>query len=245
MAQLIEKKLPNDSLYPELARHYHLAGDIQRAFKYSILAGQFCLDRQAVAEASPYFELAVELTGKDPALIGERPKALEGLADCYITKDKVRADTIFEECIAQSHDPKDLSRLQRKQAECWLPNALGRGDASKANQLLEKASGCASIDPIEMGEIEVLRGQVARMTGDIEDMRKHFTLAKDMFIRSGRMTRVADLTFLEVLVSIQYAEVALANEKLAELRKINTGIDSNRTDAEVSMCQGTLALSAR
>ena len=54
------------------------------------------------------------------------------------------------------------------------------------------------------------------------------------------MTRMADLTFMEVLTSIQTVDAARANQRLAELRAINTGIDSNRTDAQVMMCQGAL-----
>ena len=240
VAQLLERKLPNDSLYPDLARHYHMAGDTPRAVKYSLLAGQFCLDRQVVAEASTHFELAVELSGKEPSLVEERPRALEGLADCYITRDKTRADALFEECLSIFHEPRDKARIQRKQAECWLPNALGKGDGGKAQHLLDMAQGAAGIEPVELAEIEVLRGHMARLSGDLEGMRQHFSEAKGQFTKLGLMTKLADVTFIEVLTSMQTANAAQANERLAELRRINTGIDSNRTDAQVLMCQGTL-----
>ena len=240
VAQLLEKKLPNESLYPDLARHYHLAGDAQRAVKYSLLAGQFCLDRQVVAEASSHFELAVELAGKEVSLVEERPRAMEGLADCYVTRDRARADALFEECLTIYHEPRDRARIHRKHAECWLPNALGRGDGNKALQLLDMAQSLTDVEEIELAEIEALHGHLARLNGDLAGMDQHFTEAKQAFAKQGRMTRMADVTFIEVLTAIQIADIIRANEQLAELRRINTGIDSNRTDAQVMMCQGAL-----
>jgi tetratricopeptide (TPR) repeat protein len=239
VAQLLEKKLPNESLYPELSRHYNMAGDSQKAVKYSLLAGQFCLDRQAVAEASTHFELAVELTGKDQAMVEFRPQALEGLADCYITKDKVRADALFEECLSIYHAPKDMARIHRKQAECWLQNALGRGDADKASQHIDQAHGGEG-EPLEKAEIEVLLGHISRYNGDFDNMTKHFVAAKNAFAQISMMTKVADVTFIEILMAMQIADIIRANELLAKLRQLNTGIDSNRTDAQVMMCQGAL-----
>ncbi|MCU0861241.1 MAG: AAA family ATPase, partial [Methanomassiliicoccales archaeon] len=135
--QLLEKKLPNESLYPDLARHFHMAGEAQKAVKFSILAGQFCLDRQVVDEALGYFSLAAELASKDQALAEERPKAMEGLADCYVTRDKTKADALFQECLQSYQDKGALARVRRKQAECWLQSALGMGDGTKARELIE------------------------------------------------------------------------------------------------------------
>jgi len=239
-AQILEKKLPNDSLYPELARHYNLAGDVPRAVKYSLLAGQFCLDRQVVDEASRYFELGVELSGKEQSLVADKPRALEGLADCYVTRDRARADALFEECLALYHEDKAKARVRRKQAECWLQNALGRGDGARAAHLLEMVEECTDLDAGEKGEVEALRGQLVRFDGDLEGMKLRFSNAKETFRRQGMMTRLADLVFLEIIVAVQTAQVSHAKELLAELRRINTGIDSNRTDAEVMMGQGVL-----
>jgi hypothetical protein len=238
--QMMEKKLPNESLYPDLARHFNMAGDAPKAVKYSILAGQFSLDRQVVEEAFRYFELAVELTGKEQSLKEERPRALEGLADCYTTRDKARADSLFEECLALYHEDKERARVHRKQAECWLQNALGKGDGTKARDLLERAEGFPGSDLSEKGEIELLKGQLARFDGDLELMERLFSNAKELFKQSGSMTRLADTLFLEILAAIQIAKIGWANELLSQLRQINTGIDSNRTDAEIMMCQGAL-----
>jgi len=240
VALLLEKKFPNESLFPDLARHYNMAGDAQRAVKYSLLAGRFCLDRQVVDEASSHFELAVEITGKESSLVQERPQALEGLADCYITRDRAHADALFEECLASYSEPRDRARVYRKQAECWLPNALGRGDGSKALQLLDQSQGAIEVGSMEQAEIEALRGHLARLNGDPVGMRHHFDAAKQLFTKQGKTTSLADLTFVEILCAIQSADVLRANEGLTELRKINTGIDSNRTDAQVMICHGTL-----
>jgi tetratricopeptide (TPR) repeat protein len=71
-------------------------------------------------------------------------------------------------------------------------------------------------------------------------MRLHLKAGKEIFRKVGNGKRVADLTFLDLYTSIQTAEVTAAKEQLAELRRINGGIDSNLTDAEAIMCQGML-----
>ena len=76
------------------------------------------------------------------------------MADCYVTRDIIRADAIYSEILAQNQDLKVEARVQRKQAECWKPNALGKGDASKALHFLDRAEGCEEAEPSERGEIE-------------------------------------------------------------------------------------------
>ncbi len=91
-----------------------------------------------------------------------------------------------------------------------------------------------------MAEIEVLRGHLARFSGDLEGMRQHFTEAKSSFAKMGLMTKLADVTFIEVLTTLQTRIRSEPANAWHELRQINTGIDSNRTDAQVMMCQGVL-----
>ncbi len=237
---LLEKQLPNDALLADLAKHFHLAGDYPKAIRYSISVGQFCLDRHVMAEALPYFELVVELSSKDPGLIGEKLKGLEGMADCYVTRDIIRADAIYSEILAQNQDLKVEARVQRKQAECWKPNALGKGDASKALHFLDRAEGCEEAEPSERGEIEAIRAEIALMSGDLDGTRLHLDAGKEIFRKTEKRKRVADLTFMEMYASVLTSDVGNAKAQLAELRKINSGIDSNLTDAEAMMCQGML-----
>jgi tetratricopeptide (TPR) repeat protein len=192
-----------------------------------------------VEEAFRYFELAVGLSKKEPGATQERARTLEGLADCYLTRDKAKADELFDECqVSYGDDEKAKARVRRKQAECWLQNGLGRGNGERARQLLELAQSSGISDPEERAEVEVLKGQLARFDGDVASMSEHFASARESFKLLGRMTRVADLTYLELLVSIQMADTVKAHLLLEDLRRINTGIDSNRTDAEILLCQG-------
>jgi len=98
---------------------------------------------------------------------------LEGMADCYVTRDIIRADAIYSEILAQNQDLKVEARVQRKQAECWKPNALGKGDASKALHFLDRAEGCEEAEPSERGEIEAIRAEIALMSGDLDGTRLH------------------------------------------------------------------------
>ena len=240
IGQLLEKQLPNDALLPDLAKHFHLAGDSSKAIHYSLLVGQFCLDRHVISEALPCFELALELSAKDASLVNEKLRGMEGMADCYVTRDVVRADTLYEQVLLLNQDLKVEARVHRKQAECWKPNALGKGDAAKALHLLDRAESCEEADPSERGEIEAIRAEVALMSGDLDGMRLHASAGKEIFRKVNKKKRVADLTFLELCASILIADLTTAKEQLVELRKINSGIDSNLTDSEAMMCQGML-----
>jgi predicted ATPase len=161
IGEMLESRLPDETLYGELSAHFLNANIPDKCLKYSLLAGESCIRRDAMPEAIPYFKRAVDIaedTADDKeALL----KALDELGIANVELGNYQSALLsFEEYLRLSTNPRDRARVLRRSAECWLPTRLGMGDPSKSLDLLQKAEECGDIDPLEKNEILNLRAML-------------------------------------------------------------------------------------
>ncbi len=186
VGNLIERQLPNDSLYPELAMHFYSSQDGPKAFKYSLSAGKFCRDAFALHEAVQHYQRALELDTGGAEEIPARIEALEGLADVLgESGDAESAAKNFEKALLNPLTGAQRSRILAKLAMCYAPQRLGRGDKSKSLQLAAEARAIPEIEAKTEATLGSLLAAIAMFGQDWEEAKRQALLSVDAFRRAG------------------------------------------------------------
>lgn len=142
-AEYLDEEMP-DSNY-ELAFHFHLAGEIEKASTYAVLAANQARRRNALEVAIFYYEIAME----NPHYAHDW-ELKEQLADCrMLMGDYPRAFQLYQNTFQQANKKLDQARLLGKLGELY--QKMGQvGGASqailKAIQLLD-----AGLPPTTVG----------------------------------------------------------------------------------------------
>jgi tetratricopeptide (TPR) repeat protein len=109
----------------QLARHFHEAGDDQRALKYYTQAGDRAVRLYAYEEARQFLQRALKLSEADDSLLEQRTELLENLADVQgLQGDSPDAIPLYQEALDLRHsveggDKWTTIRLHRKIGETW------------------------------------------------------------------------------------------------------------------------------
>jgi tetratricopeptide (TPR) repeat protein len=109
----------------QLARHFHEAGDEQRALKYYTQAGDRAVRMYAYGEARQFLQKALKLSEADDSLLEQRIELLEKLADVHgLESDSPDAIPLYQEALdlrksVGGGDKWTSIRLHRKIGEMW------------------------------------------------------------------------------------------------------------------------------
>ncbi|MDD1747308.1 MAG: AAA family ATPase, partial [Methanomassiliicoccales archaeon] len=236
---LIERQLPNDTLYPQLAVHFSSAADNPKAVKYSFLAGKFCMDRWAVAEAKPHFEKALEIGPQVEGFESYRIDAMEGLGDALKEEGEAAAAAKMYECILQQRT-EGLQRVRtlRKLAFLWSPLVLGTGSKEKALEFTEAARAVPEIDADEEGEIASLLTVMAMLEGDYEEAKRQAKLSEEGFRQAGELKKLSLQLLYNADVFLSTGEIEEVFRLLREAEELNRTSPDPLTGMEVDFHLG-------
>jgi tetratricopeptide (TPR) repeat protein len=243
IGEMLESRLPNETLYGELSAHFLNANIPGKCSKYSLSAGESCIRRYAMPEAIPYFQrvvdIAKEATTDNEALL----KALEGLGIANEELCNYQSALLsFDEFLRLSTNPKDRARVLRRSAECWLPTRLGMGDPSKSIDLLQKADECGDIDPHEKCEILSLRAMMALWQGQFDVAEKYCTIAEESLEEIDSYDMLALQLTDHVSIYLSQGLVKEALEKAEKAMEAHLKSPSKRGELEVNHYLGVTHL---
>lgn len=147
-----------EEAYATLARHYHLASQVEQARHYAELAGDRSMRLHAFGEAVRHYELAIELAGPDPALEGRLRSKLA---------DALGGFSRYPEAIEQAERAVPLCRAAgdwKRLARAYVVGAVVRWQVGR---LRESVGWCyQGLEALQSGpdlpEVGHLYHQVAR-----------------------------------------------------------------------------------
>jgi tetratricopeptide (TPR) repeat protein len=198
VGQILEKRLPNDLLYPELAVHFYSAKEGERAMKYSFLAGQFCLGKHAPNEAALFYKRVLELGTSVPGFEQYRLPAIEGLGDAgreggMTPKERY---SYYEQFLTLNEDRKAKARVLVKSAECW--DQFGLGDVDMGMAFLNEAESCPEIEPLDLAMSELSKASFLYNDKRFDESLKPLAKAMVFFRETGNSFSLLEGMHLEV-----------------------------------------------
>lgn len=220
VAENIERQTLNETTYGSLSLHFHRAGIRPKCLTYSLQAAQDCLARFSLNEAATYFERALSVAEDDPSFLDKKLEALEGLGDAYLglgRPDSSRASygNFFRVC----ENRRDKARVLRKAAQ----SAEIR---MEAEQLLDQAERCSDIEPIEIGRIKRLRGQLTAASGPAVDAERIYAEAVRLFRESEAHEDLARTLLCLSDLYLQQGQVRDAIDKAEEAARLYSSAKS-------------------
>ena len=234
VGRIIEKELPNDALYPDLALHFYSADDAPKAMKYSSLAGEFLMKREAVAEAIPHFERALEIGPKVEGFEASRLSATEGLGDAYYGMGNFEAAAkLFEGILQTSPVGNKKATVLRKLAECWSPLKMGEGNKTKAMQLIEEARAVEGIEPNELGMIANMLTVFNALEGNWDESIKQGNIAVESYREAKNTIGLAIQLMINSDVHISTGEIEMALGLLREAEELNRSMNNPFVQSEI------------
>lgn len=192
IGRALESRMPNDALLMELSNHFCIAGENKMCIRYSLMAGEDCLKRYALAEAIPYLERVINRGRDRPENLEEHLRALEGLGTVHVEFCNYKtAVKYFEEFIANTRNERDRARVLRREAECWVSTRLGKGDNTRFEELVRSAESIPEIDANDVGEILSMKSMISMWEGRLDEADKLMTRAEEIFRSIGNQDRLA------------------------------------------------------
>jgi len=221
IGEALENRLPNDGLLLELSNHFCTAGMNDKCVRYSLLAGESCLQRYSLPEAVPYLERVENRAKNDPNKLQEHLRALESLGTVHVELCNYKtAVSYFREFISNSGSERDKARVLRKEAECWVSTRLGKGDNSRFEELVRKAESIPEIDANDIGEIMSMRAMISMWEGRLDDANQYMTEAEETFKSSGNEDRLALQYAYHVVIPISKGLISEAIGKAKDVMSI-------------------------
>jgi len=218
VAQVLEGRLPDESLYGELSVHFCNAGEDSKCLKYSLLAGQSCIKRFATVEAIPYFQRVIEVAKDNPSFLEDKWHALEGLGDANKAIGLYDlAISFYDNFLRLCRSSRDVVRVLRKSSECWLP--ARKSNPSKVVDLLNQAESIGDVEAVELGRIKKVRGTLAAYMGKFSEAERFYSEAEKLFEEAGATEDLA-LTLLDY--DELYLSLGLGKEGLEKGKRAAT-----------------------
>lgn len=240
---LIERQLPNEVLYPDLAFHFYSAKESDKAMRYSYEAGRFCLKNHALLEAIPNFERVLELGPKTKDFEEFKLPATEGLGDAFESGgDVASAAKLYEGMLEAQISGIQRVRVLRKLATCWMPQRLGKGGSDRALAYISMAQVMPEMDALEEGEIYSLLRVLATSESNWEEARRLGMAAEDGFRRAKNQNELIIQLVYNSSTLITTGEIEMALEKLQEADELNQALQDMDIKMEWHMHIGTVYL---
>lgn len=218
VGDFLERRLPAEAHYGELAFHFERAEEKGKTLKYSLLAGESCLRSMAMSESLPFFQKVVEEAGEGEKYHRCRLRALEGLGTAHLELSNYASSAdCFDRLLALSPEPRMRARALRKKAECYGPTRLGKGSSEALLHLVEEAERIPEIEAAEMGEIWHYRAMVTTWEGRPEEASMYAKESERVFRESGPIERLAIQLTYNLTIDITIGDVGLAIDKAREI----------------------------
>ena len=161
----------------DLAFHYTQAGNLEKAVKYSLMAGQEALARFSNTEALKHFNYILQAISENSEDRNALETALEGLAESYfgmsMFKEAIRT---FEQLSTMTTGVVRIRALRRA-----MDAAFFQGDFVHLLELTKKAGACSNVDRLEHARVLMNRGRAVVFLGDYTAGREDFEKALQVF----------------------------------------------------------------
>ncbi|MGA3111228.1 MAG: AAA family ATPase [Candidatus Bathyarchaeia archaeon] len=140
----------------DLAYHYAMADNKEKAVKYALVAGEDALARWSNQEAIKHFTYVLESVSENPENSETRRKAQEGLGDAYYANSMFKEATRTFENIGKNEMGVVKLRALRKGME----SAFQYMDMRHLMELVKEAEPYADVDRLENARILMNRARV-------------------------------------------------------------------------------------
>lgn len=192
VAMTLEKALPDNTLLSSLSWHFCKAREREKCLSYSIMAGESFMLESYFSEGITHFKRALESVPDDEGHLSQKRKVLEGLGDAYREQClSAKSMEFYDLLLKITDDPRDRARVLWKSAENWNPSNLGKGDLTRAMELLKEAESSPSLAPEDMANIEYQKA-FALYYQDLERASVSIRRAIDLYAKAGNEERMME-----------------------------------------------------
>ena len=149
-----------------LAYHYVQSGNILKALKYSLEAGEDALARFSNTEAIKHFKYTLDTVSDAPEFANERTVAREGLGDSFFAKG------LFEEALKAFEllgNSAESGIVRLRALRKAIVASRWRGDLLHSLELARKASEYASFDRLEYARVLMNKGWASCLRGNAKE----------------------------------------------------------------------------
>ena len=161
----------------DLAYHYTQAGNLEKAIKYSLVAGKEALAGFSNAEALKHFTYILQAISEKSEYKNERETALEGLAESFFSMSRFKeAIETFEQLSNIATNVVRLRALRRA-----MDAAFFQGDFAHLLELTKKTETFVDVDRLEHARVLMNRGRAVVFLGNYFAGRKDFEDALQIF----------------------------------------------------------------
>jgi KaiC/GvpD/RAD55 family RecA-like ATPase/tetratricopeptide (TPR) repeat protein len=201
----------------EIARHYIQAGNIEKAVKYSLVAGEDALAKFSNLEAIKHFSYVLDSVEDSPENIDTRSIALERLGDAYFANCRFKeAINIFERLATYATDKARL-RAYRKAMDSVF---FGPNDSKQILELAKRAEPYATFDRLESARIRFHKASGLKIDRRKEEMDKALRVLEEEYSLPD-IARVLEAdAFLEVTWGSQKKGLSAAQRSIAMTKEL-------------------------
>ena len=157
----------------ELAYHYVLSQNTQKAIKYSLLAGKNALARYSNAEAIKHFNFVIQTVEEKQKFVPEKIEAIEGLGDAFYANsmftDALKA---YEQLSSMASGAVRLRALRKA-----MDAAFFEGDTIHLLELTMQAEPLATEDRLETARILYRKGRALIYKGNFAQALEDYEAA--------------------------------------------------------------------
>jgi tetratricopeptide (TPR) repeat protein len=197
----LENRLPDNTILSSLSWNFFQAQEREKCIRYSILAGEFFLQEGIFPEAIEQYKRALNAIPAEATYESALLMILEGIGDTFRDcHSNLASSNFYDRFLHLSNAPKDIARVQRKQAENWLPSGLGKGDATHSLSLLDEAESCIGQSPEDIANIEHVRAWNQFQMGDFEKSAASLKHANDLMESTGKEWKLIDPIMLDFFI---------------------------------------------
>ena len=157
----------------EIAYHYVLSENREKAIKYSLLAGKDALARFSNLEAIKHFTYVLQAVEDKQCFVSEKLVALEGLGDAFFANSMFTdAMKTFEQLSNMGSDALRLRALRKA-----MDSAFFDGNTVHLLQLTKLAEPLAAEDRLEAARIRYRRGRALIYQGNFSQALEDYEAA--------------------------------------------------------------------
>jgi len=245
IANFLEAKTDMDEREEMLSWHYYWAKDFDKCISSSLIAGETCLQTNALREAVTYFSRAAEVCAPEKK-DHELGIAYEGLGDAFrdlMEIELARANYFL--CIDRAGTEDAIARIYWKLSEICYPTRKEDDEWITRMKYIEMAEACTGVRTEDLAEIKLSKAQYKMWDGELEESDILFLEAEELYNKAGNKKKVAHTLLCHCDLDMTREDVASVLKKLEvvnELLKTENGImldvQYNGIATEVFLMQG-------
>jgi len=181
------KNLPTN----DLAYHYTQAGNMEKAIKYSLAAGQEALERVSNIEAIKYFKYVLQNSANTSEFVKEKNLSLERLGDAYFAHDFYEDAAKTFEQLASSVNGNEKLRAYRKAMDATYKSL----NHVRTIELYKKVEEYASSESLEYGRIRYHKARAQGLLGNYHSAVEEMGKLVQIFVDENSLSDAAQAMF--------------------------------------------------